>query len=225
MILVKVTMVSDTIVMQRVTILTFELEFAEFTSAKERIALGKKSKKKEAAARRNVMKEMIDDAWVWFIRLFFLATADVQFAGRMRTRKRRNGKRNNFEGQHGKVLNLLKQGNRNANIGQHPVRRPDAFPIPGSNTTNFHTVPQPSALPTLDAAIQRLTNSMSQLVASHAMNTSSMTKLADEQTILDEKGKDMRSMVVNAETKRSWFSSFRDWVETVAAFLDEKARS
>ncbi|KDR82497.1 hypothetical protein GALMADRAFT_134104 [Galerina marginata CBS 339.88] len=37
-------------------------EFAEYTSAQERIALGKKSRKKEASQRRDAMKEMIADA-------------------------------------------------------------------------------------------------------------------------------------------------------------------
>ena len=40
------------------------LEFAEYTSAQERIALGKKSKKLEANKRRDNMKEMIADACV-----------------------------------------------------------------------------------------------------------------------------------------------------------------
>ena len=51
-----------------------------------------------------------------------------------------------------------------------------------------------------------------------------MSKLADERLAIEGKEKDMREMVVSAENKRSWFSSFRDWVETVAAFLDEKVR-
>ncbi|KAG6836834.1 hypothetical protein H0H93_002514 [Arthromyces matolae] len=37
-------------------------EFAEYTSAQDRIALGKKSRKAEAAKRRDAMKEMIEDA-------------------------------------------------------------------------------------------------------------------------------------------------------------------
>ena len=37
-------------------------EYAEYTSAKERIALGKKSRKKEAQKRREEMNEMIVDA-------------------------------------------------------------------------------------------------------------------------------------------------------------------
>lgn len=39
-------------------------EFAEYTSAQERIALGKKSRKKEASRRREAMAEMINDAYV-----------------------------------------------------------------------------------------------------------------------------------------------------------------
>ena len=40
------------------------IEFAEYTSAQERIALGKKSRKAEAAKRRDTMIEMIADAYV-----------------------------------------------------------------------------------------------------------------------------------------------------------------
>lgn len=43
-------------------LLTIHVEFAEFTSAQERIALGKKAKKKEAAIKRNTMIELIQDA-------------------------------------------------------------------------------------------------------------------------------------------------------------------
>ena len=49
-----------------------------------------------------------------------------------------------------------------------------------------------------------------------------MTSLAEERESLDAREKEMRSMVEKAEMKRSWFNAFRDWVETVATFLDEK---
>lgn len=32
----------------------------------------------------------------------------------------------------------------------------------------------------------------------------------------------MRTMVDRAEDKRAWFDSFKDWLEGVAGFLDEK---
>ena len=38
------------------------IDFAEYTSAKERIALGKKARKKEAESRRSAIQELINDA-------------------------------------------------------------------------------------------------------------------------------------------------------------------
>lgn len=35
----------------------------------------------------------------------------------------------------------------------------------------------------------------------------------------------MREMVRKAEAKKSWFVAFREWVENVATFLDEKVRT
>ncbi len=49
-----------------------------------------------------------------------------------------------------------------------------------------------------------------------------MASLADERQALGLKEKEMRSMVEKAEQKRSWFHAFREWVEAVATFLDEK---
>jgi GC-rich sequence DNA-binding factor len=49
-----------------------------------------------------------------------------------------------------------------------------------------------------------------------------MTSLSEEREALDAREKDMRAMVEKAEMKRSWFNAFREWVETVATFLDEK---
>lgn len=86
-------------------------------------------------------------------------------------------------------------------------------------------VPSMIPLPTLDVAINRLSQSLSQLTTSHATNTASMSHLADEREALESKEKEMRDMVEKAETKRSWFNAFREWVETVATFLDEKVCS
>jgi hypothetical protein len=48
---------------------TLDIEFAEYTSAQERIALGKKARKKAAADRREAMKELIADAYVVAVEL------------------------------------------------------------------------------------------------------------------------------------------------------------
>ena len=49
-----------------------------------------------------------------------------------------------------------------------------------------------------------------------------MHSLADERAQLEAREKEMREMIVKAEDKRSWFAAFREWVESVATFLDEK---
>jgi GC-rich sequence DNA-binding factor len=49
-----------------------------------------------------------------------------------------------------------------------------------------------------------------------------MSSLAEEREQLDIKEQEMREMVRKAEAKRSWFVAFREWVESVATFLDEK---
>lgn len=49
-----------------------------------------------------------------------------------------------------------------------------------------------------------------------------MTSLAEEQTRLEQREVELRDIVARAEEKRSWFASFREWMENVATFLDEK---
>lgn len=51
-------------------------EYAEYTSAQERVALGKKSKKAEAKKRREEMNELIADAYVSSFMLYS-ALSDV----------------------------------------------------------------------------------------------------------------------------------------------------
>ena len=51
-----------------------------------------------------------------------------------------------------------------------------------------------------------------------------MVSVADERAQLEVREKEMRDMIAKAEEKRSWFAAFRDWVESVATFLDEKVR-
>jgi hypothetical protein len=52
-----------------------------------------------------------------------------------------------------------------------------------------------------------------------------LNDLAQERGELDDRETEMRNMVGRAEEKRAWFSSFREWVEGVAGFLDEKVCS
>ncbi|KAL1950433.1 hypothetical protein VTO73DRAFT_5557 [Trametes versicolor] len=157
-------------------------EFAEFTSAQERIALGKKSRKKEAAKRRADMNEMIVDA----------EEEDEETREWEQEQLRRGGLRPE---------------------SAEPAPKPVYKPAP---------IPAVTPIPTMGAAMARLTNSMSELTVSHAEHSAAMSKLGEEQRLLEEREKEMREMIAKAEEKRSWFSAFREWVESVATFLDEK---
>lgn len=83
-------------------------------------------------------------------------------------------------------------------------------------------VPPATPIPTLGLALDRLTAQLAKLTASHAANTSALTSLAQQREEVDEREKEMRVMVDRAETKRVWFGEFKEWVEGVAGFLDEK---
>ncbi|KAI0699950.1 nineteen complex-related protein 2-domain-containing protein [Cerioporus squamosus] len=157
-------------------------EYAEFTSAQERIALGKKSRKVEAQKRRVEMNEMIIDA----------EEEDEETKEWEQEQLRRGGLRPE---------------------SAEPAPKPVYKPAP---------IPTVTPIPTMGAAIARLTQSMSELTTSHAQHSAAMSKLGEEQRLLEAREKEMREMIAKAEDKRSWFNAFREWVESVATFLDEK---
>ncbi|THH30125.1 hypothetical protein EUX98_g4055 [Antrodiella citrinella] len=158
-------------------------EFAEFTSAQERIALGKKSRKVEARKRRENMNELIAEA----------EEEDEETLEWEQEQLRRGGLRTESP----------------AAGAPKPVYRP--APIPA-----------PTPIPTLSAAISTLSRSLAMLTTSHTQHTSSMVSIGDERTQIESREKELRDMITTAEEKRSWFAAFREWVESVATFLDEK---
>lgn len=89
---------------------------------------------------------------------------------------------------------------------------------------DFHTdlVPPLTEMPSLESSVMRLSQTMTSMAASHAQNTTSVSALSAEQVQLDERETDLREIVMRAEGKTSWFADFRDWLESVAMFLDEK---
>ncbi|KAJ6585237.1 nineteen complex-related protein 2-domain-containing protein [Mycena capillaripes] len=159
-------------------------EYAEYTSAQERIALGKKSRKVEASKRRDAMKEMIADA----------DETDEETDEWEQEQIRRGA--------------------------QAPI---DASPGPKVKET-YKAAPIPSAtpLPSLAPALARLTQQLTQLTTSHTSNTTALANIGQERTEVEDREKEMRQMVERAEAKRAWFGQFKEWVEGVAGFLDEK---
>ncbi|KZV86977.1 hypothetical protein EXIGLDRAFT_621222 [Exidia glandulosa HHB12029] len=83
-------------------------------------------------------------------------------------------------------------------------------------------IPTAIPIPTLGPAIAAFDRAVLTLTNSHAANSTTLAKLEDERTALQSQETELRKMVAEAESKRSWFSEFRDWIETVASFLDEK---
>ncbi|KAH9948863.1 nineteen complex-related protein 2-domain-containing protein [Amylocystis lapponica] len=158
-------------------------EYAEFTSAQERIALGKKTRKVEAKKRREEMSEMIVDA----------EEQDEETMEWEQEQLRRGGLR------------------AEESIAKAP--KPTYKPAP---------IPPITPIPTLGAAVARLTQSLTALTTSHAQNSASMVALSEEEAQLETREKEMRDMIARASEKRSWFVAFREWVESVATFLDEK---
>jgi GC-rich sequence DNA-binding factor len=86
----------------------------------------------------------------------------------------------------------------------------------------FAPVPPATAIPTLSSAIIRLTQSLNDLTTSHTEDVSSLNSLAEEGAQLDIREAEIRQKIGKAEEKRSWFVAFREWVESVATFLDDK---
>jgi GC-rich sequence DNA-binding factor len=71
----------------------------------------------------------------------------------------------------------------------------------------------------------RISQIMTSMTASHEQNTTSLSTLSAELIQLDERETELRDIVTRTEDKRSWFADFREWLESVATFLDEKVQS
>ncbi|CAE6460347.1 unnamed protein product [Rhizoctonia solani] len=99
--------------------------------------------------------------------------------------------------------------NRNEVVVEKPVYKP-------------HHIPVQTPVPALDPAVSRLTQALTKLTTSHAGNTKSLTTLGDERSSLETQETRLRELVTEAEDKRAWFSGFKEWMDSLADFLDEK---
>jgi GC-rich sequence DNA-binding factor len=90
--------------------------------------------------------------------------------------------------------------------------------------SDARVVPATTPVPTLEPAIARLSQTLSNLTTSHSTNVSAMTSAADELAQIEEKEKELREAIERTEAQRSWFVAFREFVEGVAHFLDEKVK-
>lgn len=158
-------------------------DFAEYTSAKTRIALGKKAKKAETNKLREEMQGLIADA---------------------------------------EEIDEETQEWENAQIKRSGLK--DEGPSVPATTPIYKPTPIPplTEIPSLESSVMRLSQTITSVTASHAQNSTSISTLSAEQVQLDGREAELRDIVTRAEGKRSWFADFRDWLESVATFLDEK---
>ena len=135
------------------------------------------------------------------------------------TRRRKNGSRSK-SGEQVTVTTLPRpRYPRRRCTNRHPVcclSRMNAV-LPDART-----VPATIPIPTLGPAVARLSQTLSNLTTSHSSNVSAMTSAADELAQIEEKEKELREAIERTEDQRSWFAAFREFVEGVAHFLDEK---
>ncbi len=85
-------------------------------------------------------------------------------------------------------------------------------------------VPPPTEVPSLESSVTRISQTLVSMTASHAQNTASVSALSVEHDQLDGRETELREIIARTEEKRRWFADFRDWLENVATFLDEKVR-
>jgi len=88
--------------------------------------------------------------------------------------------------------------------------------------TNRYIVPPLTSLPVLAPALTHLSDKMTKITMSHANNTVALNSIVLERDSVDKREREMRNMIGIAEEKRAWFDDFKQWVEGVANFLDEK---
>jgi GC-rich sequence DNA-binding factor len=88
----------------------------------------------------------------------------------------------------------------------------------------YEPTPIPPAIPVpvLDATIAKLTQKLTALTTSHAKNTAELIKMGEENASLEKQEAELKGQVENAEQRRAWFQSFKERVESVGDFLDEK---
>ncbi|KAF8262278.1 GCFC-domain-containing protein [Lactarius quietus] len=159
-------------------------DFAEYTSAKTRIALGKKARKVEADKVREEMQDLIADA------------EDVD-----------------EETQEWEQAQFKRSG----------LQPDNSFSTPAATSVYKATpIPPLTEIPSLESSVTRISQTLVSMTTSHTQNTALVSALSIEHNQLDGRETELREIIARTEEKRRWFADFRDWLENVATFLDEK---
>ncbi|BGP18171.1 hypothetical protein JCM10213_009014 [Rhodosporidiobolus nylandii] len=83
-------------------------------------------------------------------------------------------------------------------------------------------IPHSAPLPSLTAALSRLSTSLSTLQTTHTADAAALLHFAKEREDLDRQEKELREEVEKTERKSIWFEEMKGEVEDWGAFLEEK---
>jgi len=83
-------------------------------------------------------------------------------------------------------------------------------------------IPPAIPVPVLDATIAKLTQKLTALTTSHSTNTAELIKISEENASIEKQEAELKEQVESAEQRRAWFQSFKERVDSVGDFLDEK---
>ena len=134
-------------------------------------------------------------------------------------RRRRNGNRLNLsEADCGQMTNFLLPL-RHLSTKRRQVRNSIIFIRACSD---LKLVPPPTEVPSLESSVTRIAQTLVSMTTSHTQNTALVSALSVENDQLDGRETELREIIAQTEEKRRWFADFRDWLENVATFLDEK---
>jgi GC-rich sequence DNA-binding factor len=180
------------------------LDHPEYTGAQETIPLGRKATKARAKQQRENMVELIDEAEddafedeegkAW-------EEAQIRRAAHTRTEEPAETRR---------VYRAAPSQCFYWSLGSFLVAEPSVV------------VPQPSTLPSLKFVQARLSNSYSALERSHNEHLAVLENCDKERAELDRQETDVRQQVATTSERFDWFVDFKEWVEDVANFLENK---
>jgi hypothetical protein len=158
-------------------------------------------------------------------KLFFMAHAfssHLLSGMTMTTKSPESGNKNRFAVQLPNSRGKTCRASLNHSMNQHRVSHVlQNSPL----SPNASIVPPPTPLPSLGPAIARLSSVLSTLTTSHTATTATLATLAAERQALDEKETSLRTMVGEADAKKTWFEEMTNKTDDLGAFLDIKVGS
>ncbi|GAA5985030.1 hypothetical protein JCM11641_000823 [Rhodosporidiobolus odoratus] len=101
-------------------------------------------------------------------------------------------------------------------------RREEPIGIGGKKGYRPAPIPQSAPVPSLAAALSRLSTSLTSLQEAHTLDNSALAHFAREREDLDKQEKELRDEVKKTEEKSVWFEEMKGEVEDWGAFLEEK---